>query len=106
MDIFIALAEPTRRNIIELLASYGQLSASEICEKFTVTASAISQHLKVLKEANLVKVEKQAQQRIYTINTDSMVELEEWAKKTRQIYEARFDRLEKLLEREKLKMKN
>lgn len=105
MDIFYALAEPTRRNILEILAESGQLAASEIYEKFSVSASAISQHLKVLKEARLVKVEKKAQQRIYKVNTETMLELEEWAKKMSQIWDKRFDALDKLIEEEKAKQK-
>ena len=60
MDIFIALAEPTRRTIIELLARSGPLSATEIYEQFPVSPQAVSQHLKVLRETQLVKMEKRA----------------------------------------------
>lgn len=104
MDIYLALADPTRRNIIELLAHYGQLTASDIYEKFNVSASAISQHLKVLKETRLVFVEKKAQQRIYQLNIEKMLEFEEWAKKTRIVWDQRLDRLEKVLEEEKQKL--
>jgi DNA-binding transcriptional ArsR family regulator len=64
VDIFFALADPTRRKILELLASRGQLSATEIYANFVVSHPAISQHLKVLREAKLVKMKKHAQQRI------------------------------------------
>ena len=73
MDMFSALAEPTRRSILEMLASEGRLSASEIADRFPVSAPAISQHLKVLREAKLVQVEKRAQQRIYEINPEAML---------------------------------
>jgi DNA-binding transcriptional ArsR family regulator len=100
MDIFYALADPTRRSILEMLAQMGRLSASAISEKFRITAPAISQHLKVLREAKLVVVEKKAQQRIYQINTEKMAELEEWAHKLAQQWEERFEALDKLLEEE------
>jgi DNA-binding transcriptional ArsR family regulator len=58
MDIFSALADSNRRKIIELLARSGELSATEINEQFQVSAPAISQHLKVRREANLVRMEK------------------------------------------------
>jgi DNA-binding transcriptional ArsR family regulator len=61
MDKFHALAESTRRKIIEMLAREGALTATEICEEFQVSPSAISQHLKILREANLVRMEKRAQ---------------------------------------------
>ena len=60
MDIFTALAEPTRRTIIELLARSGPLSTTEIYEQFPVSPQAGSQHLKVLRETQLVKMEKRA----------------------------------------------
>ncbi len=103
MDKFSALADQTRRNIIEMLASNGQLSATEIFDKFPVSPQAISQHLKVLREANLVQVEKRAQQRIYQINPDAMVEVEGWAKQMRLgwIQHFDFDALDEVLEAEK-----
>jgi len=103
MDVFSALADPTRRHIVELLASRGQLSATDISKKFKVSPPAISQHLKVLREAQLVDMEKRAQQRIYTVNRKGMTELEDWVKKMGKMWEERFSRLDKLLEREKLK---
>jgi DNA-binding transcriptional ArsR family regulator len=105
MDKFSALADPNRRKIIELLAKQGQLSATQIYEHFQVSPQAISQHLKVLREANLVQVEKRAQQRIYRIDTDAMLDLEGWARNMRQLWDERFDALEKVLEAEKNRLK-
>jgi DNA-binding transcriptional ArsR family regulator len=105
MDKFSALADPNRRKIIELLAKQGQLSATQIYEHFQVSPQAISQHLKVLREANLVQVEKRAQQRIYRIDTDAMLDLESWARNMRQLWDERFDALEKVLEAEKNRLK-
>jgi len=104
MDIFSALAEPTRRTILEMLASNGPLSATDIYDQFPVSPPAISQHLKVLREADLVHMEKRAQQRIYQLNPDAMFELEGWAKHMTQLWNQRFDALEKVLEAEKQKM--
>lgn len=84
MDKFFAISEPTRRNIIEMLANGTHLSATQIYDHFDVSQSAISQHLKVLKEANIVKVEKHAQHRIYTLNTDAIEEIETWTKTLHQ----------------------
>ncbi|HEX9721666.1 MAG TPA: metalloregulator ArsR/SmtB family transcription factor [Candidatus Paceibacterota bacterium] len=104
VDTFSALADPTRRSIIEMLAKKGQLCATDICEKFQVTPPAISQHLKVLREAELVEMEKQGQQRIYTLNPDAVRELEEWAKKTCQCWAQRFDALDTLLKADRSKL--
>jgi DNA-binding transcriptional ArsR family regulator len=105
MDKFSALADPNRRKIVELLATKGTLSATEIYEHFKVSPQAISQHLKVLRQAGLVQVEKQAQKRIYRVNLDAMYELEGWARKIRQLWADRFDALEKLVQAEKNRLK-
>ncbi len=76
--MFAALADPTRMSIIDMLAKLGELSASDISARFDSTASAISQHLKVLREAGLVIVQKRAQKRIYQLDTAAMSGLEEW----------------------------
>ncbi|GIK36514.1 MAG: transcriptional regulator [Chloroflexota bacterium] len=104
MDKFSALADPTRRLILEMLARSGQLSATEISDQFQVSPSAISQHLKALREANLVLMEKRAQQRIYQINRETVVELEAWAKQLAQQWAERFEALDEVLEAEKKKI--
>lgn len=86
-----------------MLASKGELSATDICENFDVSPPAISQHLKVLREAKLVQVKKQAQQRIYQINPDAMLELEGWAKQMTELWNRRFDALDEVLMEEKRK---
>lgn len=101
MDIFYALAEPRRRKILELLAGRGQLSATDIYRQFDVTAQAISQHLQVLLDAKLVRMEKHAQQHLYRINPDSVLEIDEWAKKMEKLWNERFDRMDEILEEEK-----
>lgn len=103
MDTFLALAEPRRRHIIELIAQNGEMSASEIGSQFKVTLPAISQHLKVLREANLVKVEKKAQQRLYSINPVPMLEVENWIREMRKKWDDRFNALDALLQEEKKK---
>ena len=100
-QLFYALAEPTRRDIMELLATKGQLAASDIYENFDVSAPAISQHLKVLREADLVQMEKRAQQHIYNLNPGAMSEIELWIQKMTKSWNDRFNMLDKVLEREK-----
>lgn len=97
MDVFSALADPTRRNILEVIATSGQLSASDISDKFKVSPPAISQHLKVLREAKLVQMERQAQRRLYQVNPEAIDEISDWAKKLKKVWEERFDRLDKVL---------
>ncbi|MDE1860666.1 MAG: winged helix-turn-helix transcriptional regulator [Candidatus Micrarchaeota archaeon] len=101
MDVFYALAEPNRRRIVELLAGRGSLTATEICDKFNITAQAVSQHLKVLRETKLVTVERHAQQRIYQLNPETIGEVERWTLQMKQQWEERFQRLDEVLANEK-----
>lgn len=106
MDIFVALADPTRRAILEILASNGELSATAIYEHFSVSPQAISQHLKVLREANLVVMEKRAQKHLYHLNQETLAQFETWVQHTRQRWEERFSALDTVLERQKQKRMN
>lgn len=104
MDIFSALADPTRRSILELL-SRSTLSASDIYDKFRVSPQAVSQHLKILRDTNLVKVEKRAQKRLYQINPKTLLMAEEWIHNMTRVWEERFNALDKLLLIEKRKLR-
>lgn len=97
MDIFYALSAPTRRTILELLAEKGRLSATDISDKFNASPPAISQHLKVLRETGLVKVEKRGQQRMYLIDPNAMLELAEWTGRITRQWNERFSRLDTVL---------
>lgn len=97
MDAFHALAQPNRRRVVELLAHKGRLSASEICEEFDVTPQAISQHLRVLREANVIQMEKKAQRRLYTVNPHSLNQIQAWTAELTQSWNKRLDRLDRTL---------
>jgi DNA-binding transcriptional ArsR family regulator len=100
MDSFTALADPTRRRIIEHLANARQLPSGDIAARFTLSKPAISQHLSVLKEARLVSVEVRGQQRIYRLNREGFDEMEAWMARTRRYWTQALDRLETLLKEE------
>jgi DNA-binding transcriptional ArsR family regulator len=104
MDMFVAIADQTRRNILELLANSGELPATAIYENFPVSPQAVSQHLKVLREAHLVEMEKRAQKRLYRLNPETLSEFEEWVKQVQQRWEERFAALDAVLESEKQKL--
>lgn len=110
MDTFSALAEPTRRTILEFLGTHREVSASQIYDyinkKNPVTPPAISQHLKILRESRLVDVEKRAQQRIYTLNPRGLRELNGWIRKMTQYWDERYEALDKILEVEKKKLRS
>jgi DNA-binding transcriptional ArsR family regulator len=104
MDMFVALSDPTRRAILEILASSGELSATAIYEHFSISPQAISQHLKVLREANLVVMEKHAQKHLYRLNPQTLSQFEAWVQHMRQRWEERFEALDEVLEAEKEKL--
>lgn len=77
-DSFKALADPTRRQILELLARKGDLSAGEIAGQFEISAPSISHHLSILKQAGLVIDVRQGQSIIYSLNTTVVQDLMKW----------------------------
>jgi DNA-binding transcriptional ArsR family regulator len=104
MDTFLALADPTRRNIMELLGA-GPRSAGEIASHFPVSASAISQHLKSLREAQLIQVRTDAQRRIYRINPIGLRDIDRWLGPYRRFWTNRLDALESRLRAESISVR-
>lgn len=96
MDRFAALADPTRRSIVEMLGARA-LSAGEIGASFSASAPAISQHLKVLREAGLVTVEVRGQQRIYRLDPAGLDAFDAWLRRVRRFWSGHLDLLEQEL---------
>lgn len=101
MNAFAALADDTRREIVRLVAKRGELTSTEISQNFKMSSPAISQHLKILKEANVLVVKKDAQRRIYSLNDSGMNEMQKWLLDIKSLWNKRLDNLDKYL----LKMK-
>jgi DNA-binding transcriptional ArsR family regulator len=99
LDVFSAIAEPTRREMIALLAQ-GERSAGELVEAFPrLTQPAVSRHLRVLREARLVEVHPRAQQRIYSLRPERLRELDRWISIFRPFWSDRLDSLENHLDK-------
>jgi DNA-binding transcriptional ArsR family regulator len=94
MDALAALADPTRRRIVEGLAR-GPLSSGDIASRFDISAPAISQHLKALREAGLVTVRAEAQRRIYELDPRGVDEVAAWIADIRGFWTRRLDNLER-----------
>ncbi|MDL2325092.1 autorepressor SdpR family transcription factor [Ruminococcaceae bacterium OttesenSCG-928-A16] len=77
-DVFKALGDPTRRQILQMLAQQGDLPAGEIAARFTATGPTISHHLATLKNAGLVLATRQGQTIIYSINTTVFQDIMAW----------------------------
>ncbi len=98
--VFDALADPTRRRVLQLLAGR-ELSAGEIAASFTVTRPAVSRHLRVLREAGLVHARRDAQRRVYGLDPKPLAELDSWLAGYRPFWGDRLDLLEEHLRRTK-----
>ena len=100
MQSLIALADPNRRRIVEMLAG-GELAAGEIGAAFEISAPAVSQHLKVLKEASIVQVRVDGQRRIYALDPSGFAEIDQWLSSVRRFWNPKLDELVRQMERHK-----
>lgn len=96
MQSLAALADPTRRRIVELLAKR-EYTAGELVKQFDMSAPAISQHLNVLREVGLVTTRSEGQTRIQSLNPDGFREVETWLEQLRSTWSQRLDALEREL---------
>ena len=95
-DIFQAIADPTRRAIIVLIALQA-MTPNAIAEHFATTRQAVSKHLRILTECELVKREHQGREIYYSLEIDKMKEIEKWLEQFKKIWESRFNQLDKVL---------
>ena len=91
-----ALSDPTRRAILAKLR-VGEATVNQLAQPFAMTLPAISKHIKVLETAGLITRSRNAQQRPCKLSTDGLKEVDDWINTYREMWEQRFDRLEKYL---------
>jgi DNA-binding transcriptional ArsR family regulator len=96
-----ALADPTRRSILERLGRGGELSVSELAEPVGISLTGMKKHLRILEGAGLVRTEKVGRTRLCRLEPQGLDGLQAWVASYRAMLEERFDRLEELLERTK-----
>ncbi|MBS1599940.1 MAG: winged helix-turn-helix transcriptional regulator [Bacteroidetes bacterium] len=96
-DVFQAIADPTRREIINLVA-FQSLNLNAIAEKFDVSRPAISQHIKLLTECGLIVIKKQGRERYCEARLSQLNEVSDWIEKYRKLWAGRFDMLDDILE--------
>jgi DNA-binding transcriptional ArsR family regulator len=92
--VFAALADPTRRAIVERLLAHGELTAGELAQPFTITTPAISRHLRVLEQAGLIARRVEQQWRYLRVREDALAPVESWISRQRRHWNAALDRLE------------
>jgi DNA-binding transcriptional ArsR family regulator len=95
-DIFQAVADPTRRAIIVLIALQA-MTPNAIAENFNTTRQAISKHLRILTECELVKQEYKGREIYYSLEIEKMKEIDQWMAQFRKIWETRFNQLDLVL---------
>jgi DNA-binding transcriptional ArsR family regulator len=99
-DVFQAIADPNRRAILALLARQ-RMTLNGIAENFRISRPAVSRHIKILKECGLVIVIPQGRERFVEARFDKLEAVSDWIEEYRQIWEARYNRLDDLLEQMK-----
>ena len=95
-DIFQAIADPTRRAIIVLIAIQA-MTPNALAEHFHTSRQAVSRHIKILTECELVKQEVSGREIYYSLEIEKMKEIDKWLNQFRKIWEARFNQLDKVL---------
>ena len=95
-DIFQAIADPTRRAIIALIAIQA-MTPNAIAEHFDTSRQAVSKHLRILAECDVIKQEHRGREIYYQLEIDKMKEIDKWLEQYRKIWESRFEQLDTLL---------
>jgi DNA-binding transcriptional ArsR family regulator len=95
-DIFQAIADPTRRAIITLIALQA-MTPNAIAEHFDTTRQAISKHLRILTECQLVTQKQQGREIYYQLEINKMKQIDKWLEQFRKIWESRFNQLDNIL---------
>jgi len=95
-DIFAALADPTRRAILERLAARGELSVGEVAAPFAISTPAITRHLQVLERAGLIERRIERQWRMLRVRPKALAPVETWLSRQRRHWSGALDRLEAL----------
>ncbi len=96
-DVFQAIADPTRREIINLIA-HQSLNLNSIAENFSVSRPAISQHIKILTECGLIVIKKQGREHYCEARLKKLSEVAQWVEQYRKLWEERFEALDLLIE--------
>jgi len=95
-DIFQAIADPTRRAILVLIAIQA-MTPNALAERFYTTRQAVSKHIKILNECELLEQQKVGREIYYQLKIDKMKEVDKWLDQFRKIWENRFDQLDQVL---------
>jgi DNA-binding transcriptional ArsR family regulator len=99
-DVFQAIADPTRREIINIIADQS-LNLNSVAEKFDISRPAISKHIKILTECGLIVIRKQGRERFCEAKLQKLGEVSDWIEQYRKFWTAKLDALNKLQNKNK-----
>ena len=101
MDVFDALADPTRRRLLARLREDGPATLSELSDPMAMSRQAVTKHLDVLEEAGLIRSERQGRMRIHRLTAEPLRELDEWLSAYSALWDRRLERLRAHVESER-----
>lgn len=96
-DVFQAIADPTRRDIITLLATGESMNLNSIADQFDISRPAISKHIKILEECNLIDIQQDGRERICELKPEQLVSVSDWVEKNTKLWNSRLNQLENYL---------
>ena len=95
-DVFQAIADPTRRNILGMLVKEAQ-NVNSIAEQFDMTRQAVSLHVKILSECGVISIRKEGRERYCALEPQKLAEVNDWLEPFKEMWVSKFDKLDKLL---------
>ena len=102
-DVYFAIADQTRRSLLRRLANDGEKSVTELLEPFSISQPAISRHLRILREAELVRSRKAGRERLYAIEASKLKEVHDWVSHFERYWNEKLDALGSYLDKQKRK---
>jgi DNA-binding transcriptional ArsR family regulator len=103
--VYVAIADPTRRALLVRLAQDGEKNVTELLEPFSISQPAVSKHLRILREAGLVRSRKEGRLRLYAIRPRKLRQVYNWVSHFEKYWDEKLDALGEYLDREKHKRK-
>jgi DNA-binding transcriptional ArsR family regulator len=102
-DVYFAIADPTRRALLLRLAKEGERNVSDLLEPFSISQPAVSKHLRILREANLVRSRKEGRERLYAIRPRNLRQVYDWVSHFEKYWDEKLDALGQYLDRKNRK---
>ena len=102
-DVYAAIADPTRRALLIRLAEEGEKNVTELLEPFSISQPAVSKHLRILREAGLIRSRKEGRLRLYKIEASRLRQVYDWVSHFEQYWDEKLDALGDYLDKQKTK---